>query len=71
MRQINIDISANQTLKKLTDSLFWFIQTQMMQKGIQLKDIIYQKVLSKMITSSSMEKTNIKRYAEIIKLTTE
>ena len=71
MRQINIDISANQTLKKLTDSLFWFIQTQMMQKGIQLKDIIYQKVLPKMITSSSMEKTNIKRYAEIIKLTTE
>ena len=71
MRQINIDISANQTLKKLTDSLFWFIQTQMMQKGIQLKDIIYQKVLSKMITSSSMEKTNIKRYEEIIKLTTE
>ena len=44
-------------LQLLTDSLFWLIQTKMiMQKYKNLKDIIYQKVLLRVATSSSTEK---------------
>ena len=58
MQQISVDIFSYQTLSELTGSLFWFVQTnKMMQKGIVLKIIIYQKVLQKIIMSSSMEKT--------------
>ena len=45
--QMSIDIFKNQALKDLRDCLFWFV--------IVPKGIIYQKVLSKIITSSSMK----------------
>ena len=58
--------------------LFLLIQMQIMQKGIKLEGIIYQKVLLKIIMSSSMERTVmakqliliLKKYKEIRKLTT-
>ena len=55
---MNINIFLNQTLWKLIDCLFYFIQIKItIQKGINPKDIIYQKVLSKNVTLLSMEKT--------------
>ena len=51
---MNIDIFSNQTLFELSDYLFSFIQIKItIQKGITLKDIIYQKVLPKIIALSS------------------
>ena len=55
---MSINIFSNQTLQVLTDCLFWFIQTRMIiQKGKKLRDITYQKVLIRIITSSSVERT--------------
>ena len=55
---MSINIFSNQTLQVLTDCLFWFIQTRMIiQKGIKLRDITYQKVLIRIIMSSSVERT--------------
>ena len=55
---MSINIFSNQTLQVLTDCLFWFIQTRMIiQKGEKLRDITYQKVLIRIITSSSVERT--------------
>ena len=56
---MGVDSFLNQTLQELTDCLFWFIHTMKMreEKGILPLDIIYQKVLLIIITSS-MEKTN-------------
>ena len=75
---MSIDIFLNQTLQELADCLFLFIQMQIMQKGIKLEGIIYQKVLLKIIMSSSTERTVtakqliliLKKYKEIRKLTT-
>ena len=55
---MNINIFSDQTLLKLTGFLFYFIQIKIiMLKDLNLKDISYQKVLSRIIISSSMEKT--------------
>ena len=55
---MGVDSFLNQTLQELTDCLFWFIHSMKMhEKGILPLDIIYQKVLLIIITSS-MEKTN-------------
>ena len=55
---MSINIFSNQTLQVLTDCLFWFIQTRIIiQKGEKLRDITYQKVLIRIITSSSVERT--------------
>ena len=55
---MSINIFSNQTLQVLTDCLFWFIQTRMIiQKGKKLRDITYQKVLIRIIMSSSVERT--------------
>ena len=55
---MSINIFSNQTLQVLTDCLFWFTQTRIiMQKGEKLRDITYQKVLIRIITSSSVERT--------------
>ena len=55
---MSINIFSNQTLQVLTDCLFWFIKTRMIiQKGKKLRDITYQKVLIRIITSSSVERT--------------
>ena len=52
--QMNLDIFSNQILLELID----FIQIKMqILKYLKLKDIIYRKVLSKITTSSSIEKT--------------
>ena len=60
IRGISIDIFSNQTLQEITDCLFCFIQINMtMQKGIKPEDIIYQKVLLKIIMSSSIQKTSM------------
>ena len=54
--QMNLDIFSNQILLELID----FIQIKMqILKYLKLKDIIYRKVLSKITTSSSIEKTFI------------
>ena len=45
--QMSIDIFKNQALKDLRDCLFWFV--------IVPKGIIYRKILSKIIMSSSMK----------------
>ena len=56
-RQISIDSLSNQILLVLIDCLFWFIQImKIIQKGIVLRRIIYQKILLIISTSSSMEK---------------
>ena len=55
---MGVDSFLNQTLQELTDCLFWFIHTMKMhEEGILPLDIIYQKVLLIIITSS-IEKTN-------------
>ena len=55
---MNINIFSDQTLLKLAGFLFYFIQIKkIMLKDLNLKDISYQKVLSRIIMSSSMEKT--------------
>ena len=57
IQQVRINIFSNQTLQELADCLFWVTQIKTtFQKGIKPKCIIYQKVLSKAITSSSLEK---------------
>ena len=59
LRQTSIDIFSNQILLELNYCLFWFIQTKMTmlkKKKLKLKDITYQKELSKTIKSLSMEK---------------
>ena len=54
--QMNLDIFSNQILLELID----FIQIKMqILKYLKLKYIIYRKVLSKITTSSSIEKTFI------------
>ena len=58
IRQMNIDIFWNQTLWELTDCLFCLILIKMiMLKDSKLEEITYQKALSRIITSSSIEKT--------------
>ena len=59
----------------LTHCLFWFIEMQVIiQKGIKPKGLIYQKVLSN-VTINGQDfydqpiDSDIKRYAEITKLT--
>ena len=57
-RETSKDIFSNQTLQELADCLFWLIQIKMaILKGIKPEDIIYQKVLLRIITKSSMERT--------------
>ena len=59
LRQTSIDIFSNQILLELNYCLFWFIQTKMTmlkKNKLKLKDITYQKELSKTIKSLSMEK---------------
>ena len=52
------DIFSNQTLKELRHCLFWFIQMEMtMLKDLQLEDITNQKVLLRILMSSSIERT--------------
>ena len=56
-QQTSTDIFLNRILQELTNCLFWFIQIKMkMLKVIKLKDITYQMVLLRIITSSSTEK---------------
>ena len=59
--------------------MFWFIQIKMsILKELKLRDITYQKILLKIITWSSTERTffgqpidsDVKRYQEIRKMTT-
>ena len=58
IQQMNIDIFSNQTLLQSIDYLFYFIQIKpTMLKDLKLENIIYRKVYSKIIMSSSMEKT--------------
>ena len=55
IQQMNIHIFSNRTL---TDCMFQFIQIKMpILKDLNLEDITYQKVLSKIITLPSMRKT--------------
>ena len=57
IQQTSIDIFSNQPLYELTNYLFLFIQTEIkMKKGVK-PGINSQKVLSRITTSSSMEKT--------------
>ena len=64
--QMNIYIFSNETLKELTDCLFWFIQImEILRKGVVPLVIIYQKVLLRIITSSP-----IKQYQEVQNLIT-
>ena len=57
-RETSKDIFSNQVLQELADCLFWLIQIKMaILKGIKPEDIIYQKVLLRIITKSSMERT--------------
>ena len=54
---MNIDIFSNQIFLELIDNLFQFIQTKItIPKDLRVKDIIYQKELFVIITTSSMEK---------------
>ena len=54
---MNIDTFLNQNLLELIDYLFQFIQAKIIfLKDLKLKDIIYQKELLIVVTSSSMEK---------------
>ena len=47
---MNLDIFSNQTLSELIDCLFWLIQIKMMiLKDLNVEDIIYRKVQSKII----------------------
>ena len=58
IQQTSVDICSNQTLNLLNGCLFWLIQTQqMMRKGKVPENIIHQKVLLRIKTSSSMDKT--------------
>ena len=58
IQQTSIDIFSNQPLYELTNYLFLFIQTEIkMKKGVKPEGINSQKVLSRITTSSSMEKT--------------
>ena len=64
--QMNIYIFSNETLKELTDCLFWFIKImEILRKGVVPIVIIYQKVLLRIITSSP-----IKQYQEVQNLIT-
>ena len=55
VQKINIDIFSNQTLLELTDCLLQVIQIKItIQKDLNLKDITYQKLLSRLTTPSSM-----------------
>ena len=55
---MSIDILSNKILMVLIDYLSQFIQIKMTSlKDLKLKDIIYQKELLIIITSSSMPKT--------------
>ena len=55
---MNTNISSYQILLKLTDCLFYFIQIKViMLKDLNLKDITDQKILSRITTLSSMEKS--------------
>ena len=57
---MSIDIFSSQTLKELTDCFCCFIQIKMTtQKGVNTEGIVYQKVLSRIIMSSSVEKASI------------
>ena len=63
---MNIYIFSNETLKQLTNCLFWFIQImEILQKGVVSLVIIYQKVFLRIITSSP-----IKQYQELRNVTT-
>ena len=54
---MNTDIFLNQTLFETIDCLYQFINIKItMLKDLNLKDITYQNVSSKIITLSSMEK---------------
>ena len=56
--QMNIGISSNQNLLELIACLFQFIQIKIpMLKDLMLKNNIYQKAQSKIITPSLLEKT--------------
>ena len=56
-RETSKYIFSNQILQELADCLFWLIQIKMtILKGIKPEDIIYQKVLLRIITASSMER---------------
>ena len=55
---MNTNISSYQILLKLTDCLFYFIKIKViMLKDLNLKDITDQKILSRITTLSSMEKS--------------
>ena len=75
---MSIDIFSNDTLQELTDCLFQFIQTTLViLKSIKPECIIYQKLLSRIITLLSIIKNNheqaivfdMKRYEKIKRLT--
>ena len=56
VQQTSTDILLNEALKELTDCLPLFIQTKVVVlKDLMAKNIIYQKVLSKIIMSLSKE----------------
>ena len=55
MRQKNIDILSDQTLLELTDCLFFFPIRRTTLTDLNLKGITYQKPLSKILTSLSIE----------------
>ena len=58
IQQMNINIFSNQTFLKLIDCLFWLIQTKVVVvKDSMAKNIIHQKLLSKIITSLPTERT--------------
>ena len=60
MRQMSVDNFLNQKLQELTSCLLLFIQTKkIIQKGIRPNSISYQNVLSRIIMSSSTEKTSM------------
>ena len=59
MQHRNIDVFLKQTLYVLAGCFFGFIQIEMtILKDLKVEGITYQKVLSRIITSSLMEKTS-------------
>ena len=57
----------NVNLTYLTDYLFSFIQTKITrEKGVKLKDITKQKILQRIITPLSIEKTSMSKVQIIL-----
>lgn len=65
--QIKLNRLFNVNLTYLTDYLFSFIQTKITrEKGVKLKDITKQKILQRIITPLSIEKTSMSKVQIIL-----